>query len=178
MELAILDFIAANLHNPFLDWLMPLITHLGDKGIIWILLGLALLLLPKERGRGVQVLLALLFSVIVCNMILKEAVGRIRPFDVQTGIELLIAAPHDFSFPSGHTSASFAAATVLMLTRWRWRYGALILAILIAVSRLYLYVHYPTDVLGGLVLGVLLGALSVFLYGRFDTWRQGKKETP
>lgn len=163
-ELGVLDWIAAHCRTAWLDVIMPAITHLGDSGMIWILLGLAILLLDKKNRRtGFQVLLALLLSLIFCNLILKNAVDRIRPFEINTMVQLLIPPPEDASFPSGHTSASFAAATVLMLTRWKGRWPALILAVLIALSRLYLYVHFPTDVLFGAIVGSLCGLLSVFL---------------
>ena len=100
-------------------------------------------------------------DVVLCNGILKNLVGRIRPFDVNTSIQLLVARPHDYSFPSGHTAASFAAAVILFLQLPK-KYGipALILAVLISFSRLYLGVHYPTDVLAGAVSGTLI-ALAV-----------------
>lgn len=111
---------------------------------------------------------------ILCNLILKNLVGRIRPFDWNAAVQLLVARPDDPSFPSGHTSASFAAVAVLMLNRWKGRYPALVLAVLIAFSRLYLYVHFPTDVLGGLVLGTFCGVLAVFLWRKWLTYQKRK----
>lgn len=167
-ELGILDWIAQHCHSLWMDTVMPWISHLGDSGAIWIILALVLLVLgKKEKATGAQVLLALLFSLLFCNLILKNAVGRIRPCDLNAAVELLIPRPADASFPSGHTSASFAAATVLLLTKWKGRWAALVLAGLIAFSRLYLYVHFPTDVLGGLVLGVICGLLSVTVWRKW-----------
>ncbi|MDF2839046.1 MAG: bcrC [Evtepia sp.] len=163
-EFAIMNWIAEHLHSALLDQVMPVLTGFGDKGAVWILLGLILLCLPRERSKGIQVILALGFSFLLSNLLLKNLVARVRPFDVVPGIELLIQAPHDFSFPSGHTSASFAATMVLMMNHWKGRYYALGLAILIAFSRLYLYVHYPTDVLAGAFVGVGAGYLSVKVY--------------
>ena len=102
-------------------------------------------------------------DVIICNLILKNAVARIRPFDVNPAVELLIAKPGDYSFPSGHTAASFAAVTALYLAKEKYWYLALILSIAIAFSRLYLYVHYPTDILGGLVVGIGSGILAYLI---------------
>lgn len=171
-ELGILDWIAAHCQSGWMDVLMPAVTRLGDAGVVWICLGLALLLLSrKSRSTGFQVLLALLLSLIVCNLLLKNAVGRIRPCDLNAAVELLIQRPGDPSFPSGHTSASFAAAVVLLLTKWRGRWVALALAVLIAFSRLYLYVHFPTDVLGGALIGTLCGVLAVAI------WRKGLART-
>ena len=163
-ELKILDWITAHLHTPWLDAVFPWITHLGALGLIWIVLAIVLLCIPRQRAYGVQVALALIFSVLLCNVILKNAVGRIRPFELAGITELLVKLPWDDSFPSGHSSAAFAAATVLCLNRHRLRWPVLILAVLIAFSRLYLYVHFPTDVLAGVLVGILCGVLAVVLW--------------
>lgn len=163
-DLSVLDWIAKHVQSDFMDQFMPLVSKMGDKGIAWILLALILLLIPKERPRGLQILLALGFSAVFCNLLLKNLVGRVRPFDLVSGIELLVSAPLDYSFPSGHTSAAFAAATVMMMNRWHFRYYLLGFAVLMAFSRLYLYVHYLTDILGGVVLGVVAGVLAVKCY--------------
>ena len=177
-ELGILDWIAAHCHNSFWDAVMPFITGLGDQGILWILLGVLILFFQKgERATGAQVLVSLLFSLILCNLMLKNAVDRIRPCDLNTAVELLVARPGDPSFPSGHTSASFAAATVLLMNRWKGRWITLVVAALIAFSRLYLYVHFPTDVLGGLILGVFCGWLAVILWRRWVSPRWPESPT-
>lgn len=166
-ELRVLDWIALHLHTGWLDFLFPRITQLGNAGLIWILVALFLLLCGRrERPYGIQVILALCFSVILCNLILKNMVDRVRPFMLNPMVELLIPAPSDPSFPSGHSSASFAAATVLLLNRHRGRYAALSLAVLIAFSRLYLYVHFPSDVLVGVMTGILSGFLAVLVWNK------------
>lgn len=163
MELQILD-VLQTIHNPVLDIIMCAITRLGDAGIIWILLCIVLLILPKTRKSGVVLMAALLVDPVVCNVILKPLVHRIRPFDVKTGIELLVKRPTDYSFPSGHTAASVASVMALYLAGEKkiW-VPALVLAVLIAFSRLYLYVHYPTDVLGGMIIGIAAGAIGYWL---------------
>ena len=163
MEFQILDALQT-IHNPVLDTVMCWITRLGDAGIIWILLCIVLLVLPKTRKSGVILMAALLVDLVICNGILKPLVHRIRPFDVRTGIELLVKRPTDFSFPSGHTAASFASVMALYLAGEKkiW-ISSLGLAVLIAFSRLYLYVHYPTDVLGGVIIGVMAGAIGYWL---------------
>ena len=140
---------------------MVFITRLGDAGIIWIVLSIVLLLIPKTRKSGVVMVAALVVDVILCNIVLKNLVARTRPYDVNTGVHLLVAKLHDYSFPSGHTAASFASVTALYLAGEKklWKF-ALVLACLIAISRLYLYVHYPTDVLGGILFGVISGYLG------------------
>ena len=156
-EFAILDWIQANMRNPIMDLLMPAITALGNSGLIWLLLAGILLLTPKHRRAGAAVLAGLALEIICCNMVLKPLVARVRPCDVNTAVQLLIARPDDFSFPSGHTGASFAAAAALFADRNRLWIPSLILALLIAFSRLYLYVHYPTDILAGAAIGMMAG---------------------
>ena len=156
-EFNLLDQIQQHLANDFLNALVPRISSLGDAGLIWIALSILLLLFPKTRKAGLASGIALLFMLITGNMILKPLVARLRPFTVNTAVELLIPPPTDFSFPSGHTYASFASASAIFRNNRKIGIPALILASLIAFSRLYLYVHYPTDVLFGSLFGILAG---------------------
>lgn len=173
-EIGILNFIRDTFACPFLDRVMPIITLFGDKGIFWIAAALLLIIIKKTRKTGIMMGTALLLGLIIGNLILKNAIARTRPYDVNTAMqaELLVKTLSDFSFPSGHTLASFEAVTVLMIRDKRFGIPALILAILIALSRLYLYVHYPTDVLAGALLGVFIGIFACFLvdkiYKRFE----------
>lgn len=159
-ELNILDWFQT-LHTPVLDKFMTSVTKLGNAGIFWIILTVLFLLIPKMRKTGVVMAAALIIDLLLCNVLLKNFVARTRPYDVNTGIQLLVAKLRDYSFPSGHTAASFASATALYFAGEKklWK-PALVLACLIAVSRLYLYVHYPTDVLGGVVIGIIAGYLG------------------
>lgn len=157
IEFQILDWIQS-IRTPFLDVVMQFFTTLGNAGIIWIVLTAGLLLYPKTRKYGVAVALALCVDALVCNGILKNLFCRIRPCDVRQTVALLISRPHDFSFPSGHTAASFAVVSALFFEGDRkWCKWLLPLAVVIAFSRLYLYVHYPTDVLGGVLVGIAAG---------------------
>ncbi len=177
IDFAILDFVDAYLTSPPGDKIMPVITGLGDNGIIWIVITVLLLIFRKTRRLGAAAAIALVLEALLCNVVIKPLVMRPRPFDLNSGIELLISAPDDFSFPSGHTGASFAAFGALFFGRKKlapagkaesfW-IPALILAILIAVSRLYLYVHYPTDVVAGAVLGTLCGYAAVCVESYID----------
>ena len=159
-EIKILDFIRERFACPFLDAVMPLITSLANGGIIWIIAALLLLIFKKSRKTGFSVALSLIIGLIIGNLILKNLVGRIRPYEFNEGVEILVARLSDYSFPSGHTLASFEAATVLLIRDKRLGVPALVLAVAIAFSRLYLYVHYPTDVLAGIILGVLIGIFA------------------
>ena len=180
-DLPILEWIAANLQCGFLDFIMPLITVLGDAGIFWIAASVILIFIPKYRKAGLSMGLALLFGVVVCNMILKPWVGRIRPYDYQLEhfgktIQLLVATPHDYSFPSGHTIASFEAAVALTIHHRKLGTIAMVLAILIAFSRMYLYVHYPTDVLASVILGTAFAFLAAFLVKKGYALYESKKK--
>ena len=156
-ELAVLDWLQAHLRCDFLDAVMPWISRICDHGEIWILLAAVLLLLRKHRWTGMSLSCALILDLICCNIVLKPLVGRIRPFLVNTAVELLTAPPADASFPSGHTAASFAAVFALRASGSPLWKPALVLAAGIAFSRLYLYVHWPTDVLGGILVGAAAG---------------------
>lgn len=159
-EFEFLDFLQT-MHTPLITKIMKAASKLGDAGFIWILLAAVLLMIPKTRKVGILVSVALLLDVLTCNVILKPLIARTRPYDVNTAVELLIRAPRDYSFPSGHTAASFAAAAALWFAdKKKLAIPALVLAVLIAFSRMYFYVHYPTDVLGGAILGMVCGWLS------------------
>ena len=149
-DMVILDLIQDNIKSGLMDSIMPLISHLGDSGLVWIILSIGLVIPKKTRKLGFVMIIALVLNGIICNIILKPMLARIRPFDVNTSIKLLINKPRDFSFPSGHTSASFTAASVLFFRRSKLFVPSLILATLIGFSRLYLYVHYPSDVVNNI----------------------------
>lgn len=160
-EFLVLDFIKEYIKNPVLDFLMPKITALGNDGLIWIIAAVILLLIPRFRKGGIALSTGLLMCLIIGNIILKPMIARIRPFDMVEGITLLIEAPHDFSFPSGHTLSSVVAASILTMADKRFGYLAIPLAVLIAFSRLYLYVHFLTDILGAVAIGAVI---SVIIY--------------
>lgn len=164
IEFRILDGIQS-IRTPLGDVVMPLISSLGNAGMIWVLLALVLFLVPRTRRSGAIVLAALCLDVLMCNVLLKHMFARIRPCDVNTAVQLLIARPHDFSFPSGHTAASFAAASALYFAGEKKLFkAAAVLAVWIAFSRMYLYVHYPTDILGGVIVGVLSGYIGMCVW--------------
>ena len=161
-EYAILDFIRNNLSSPFADGLMKGISFLGNAGWIWILTAICLMIFKRTRKAGVTIACALVFSLLISNLALKPLIARVRPYELKEGIALIISPPSDYSFPSGHTSASFAASVALILNEKRLGIAAMLLASLIAFSRLYLYVHFPSDILGGIIIGTLCGVLAFF----------------
>ena len=166
LDLGILQFLQLHLRNDLTDGLFLFITRLGDLGLFWILLGVILLIRPKYRPWGVCLLCGLAFSSLLGEGLLKHLVERTRPcvaFPIQN---MLLPVPHTFSFPSGHTMSSFTAATILWQRDRKTGAAALLLAGLIGFSRLFLYVHYPSDVLAGLILGVGCGLLSHWFFFR------------
>ena len=154
----ILLFIQEVIRNPILTPVFQFVTTLGNAGMIWILICILLLLRKSTRRIGWMGLLALLGSLLVNNILLKNIVERPRPYDIIEELQPLITRPKDFSFPSGHTGSSFAAAAVFYRNLPK-QFGIwmILLAALIGLSRLYLGVHYPTDVLAGMLLGIALG---------------------
>ena len=175
MEIKILDMIQ-NLHTTVGDHFFIGITKLGDAGIFWIILTLLFLIIPKMRKTGIIMAAALIMDLLICNVAVKNLAARTRPYEVNTSVQLLVAKLHDYSFPSGHTAASFASVTALYLAGEKklWK-PALVLACLIAASRLYLYVHYPTDVLGGMIFGILAGFAGYWIVKLLETKLSGRK---
>lgn len=155
-ELAILDGIQALRCGP-LDWLMSFVSGLSDHGEVWIVLAALLLLLRRQRKYGVSTACALTLDLVACNIVLKPLIGRVRPFVFRPGLPLLVPPPGDASFPSGHTAAAFAVVFALKTAKSSLWLPALVLASATAFSRLYLYVHWPTDILGGILLGAAVG---------------------
>ncbi|MBR5565144.1 MAG: phosphatase PAP2 family protein [Roseburia sp.] len=157
----ILLWIQEYIRNDFLTPIFKFITSLGDEGYVWIAIAIVLLFVKNYRKVGLMVGASLLGSLVFNNMIIKNIVARPRPYRMIETLTILIPEPGEYSFPSGHTSSSFAAGVVLYLMLPK-KYGipAMVLAFLIGISRLYVGVHYPTDVLGGMVMGTLI-AVSV-----------------
>lgn len=158
-DLDILNYIQNNFRTAIGDYFWQFMTMLGDGGIFFLILSISLIVYSKTREMGVRILFALVLCFIFGNVILKNAFARVRPFYVVESFNLLISAPDGYSFPSGHTEASFAVATVFFLTNRRYIL-LYVLAACIGFSRLYLFVHYPSDVFFGMILGIVFGYLS------------------
>lgn len=157
LDAEILLWIQDYLRSDILTPVMKFITHLGDGGRIWIFLAFLCLFFLKTRKAGVFVLFSLLSSLVINNMFLKHFVGRIRPYEAVEGLHRMIGPQGDFSFPSGHAGSSFAAAVVILLMcPNKMGIPAMALAALIGFSRLYVGVHYPSDVIAGAVTGTLI----------------------
>ena len=178
VDFSILNWIQENLKCAFLDKLLPAVTFLGEKGWFFIVIAVLLLAIPKTRKWGAKLASSLLLGLIFGNMLLKNVVARIRPYDVAENITLLVDKLSDYSFPSGHTMAAFEFFTVacLLPVKKGYKVFAGILAFTIAFSRLYLYVHYPTDVLGGMFFGTLFGIMGVRIVDMIAEERAAQKK--
>lgn len=160
----ILLFIKNNMHSEIMDKFMVIITSLGNGGVIWIVTAVILMINKKHRRVGFMALGALLLCTMLGEGIIKHLVQRIRPSADIPAINLLIAKPLSYSFPSGHTASSFSVAGVLEKYFKNYAIELFTLASLIAFSRLYLYVHYPSDVLAGIVLGLICSRIIIYLF--------------
>ncbi|MBO5489090.1 MAG: phosphatase PAP2 family protein [Eubacterium sp.] len=160
LDAAVMNFVSS-IHNDTLTVIMKVLTDIvGSVGWIWVIIALTLICFKKTRPVGLTMALAMLLGLIIGNGVLKNLIARPRPCWRNEDILLLAKVPTDYSFPSGHTMVSFEAATSIFLANKKWGIPALILASAIGFSRIYLGVHYVTDVLAGVVIGVLLAVLA------------------
>lgn len=166
---AVLLFIQENFRVPWLTPVVEFISSLGNAGLFWIVMSLILLCFKRTRRAGLAGLLSLLLCFIVTNLCLKNVVARMRPYHRFEDILPLIGHPGDFSFPSGHSASAFAAAGAFRKYLPK-KAGILyiVLAACIALSRLYLGVHYPTDVLAGVLVGLLSSELIGWILKNFQ----------
>ena len=174
-DFAVLKFMDG-FNTPFLDFVLKLVSYMGNMGIVWILLGILMLSLRKTRKQGAFCVMAFLLAVLVGNVILKNAVDRVRPYDLFDWIQVRIVKPKDGSFPSGHCMSTFAFATALVFVYKKWGIAALVFGVFMAFSRLYFQVHFLTDVLAGVAVGILCGIAAYFIAKRIH-WFDDMKWT-
>lgn len=161
IDISILRFIREYFSSPLMDSIMIFITNLGDRGFIWIIIGIILLISKKYRKIGLAMLIALAVTSLIGEVFIKNIIQRPRAFTTFPDIEIIIKEPLSYSFPSGHTASSFAAAMVLGYYIKNWKYLFYFFAALVAFSRLYLFVHYPSDIIGGISLGVVCSLMTI-----------------
>ncbi|MBQ6717426.1 MAG: phosphatase PAP2 family protein [Clostridia bacterium] len=174
-EIGILDFIRDTFSCKFLDYFFVGITRLSDKGIFWIILAIVLLCFKKTRKTGICLGAVLLIGEILGNQILKKIFERPRPYTVNPSVELVIEKLSSFSFPSGHSRCAVECAIAIYANNKKWGIAAIVLAVLTCLSRMYLYVHYPTDVLAGAALGIIDGLLAIFIIKKVGEYFANRK---
>lgn len=169
LDVNILYYVQDNLRSEILNGLVRVFTSLGNYGLIWILFTFVLLIYSDTRKVGIMCAVALILDLIVCNGILKNVIARTRPYDAFENIRCIVPPQLDYSFPSGHTASSFAAVVPAIANKNTRKIGvvALIIAILMAVSRIYVCVHYPSDVVGGFIVGLLCGVVSCKIFQKY-----------
>lgn len=155
-----------SIYGPVLDPIMVGITYSATSGLVWFVLGFLMTCSRRWRRCGVSVIVSVIAAYVVVDLILKPLVCRDRPFDV-SDFDLLVPAPDSWSFPSGHTASAFAGATALLIHSRRWGAVAMAYAILVGVSRLYLCVHWPTDVVVGAIVGIAVAFVVTWFMSRW-----------
>ena len=176
-ELKILNAIQHFFRCPIMDRIICFFNLFGEYGAFWIALALLLLCFKKTRRIGASVALALMIGFAFGNGLLKHLIARPRPFTLNPAVSLAVSKLTDSSFPSGHALACFESAAAVFCFHKKWGAAALLLAAIVGFGRIYLYVHFPSDVLAGALLGIGVGVLSVFLVNRiFDRITQRKNK--
>lgn len=172
-DFEILYFIQENIVNPVLSYIMIFASTIGEYGFVWVFTAIALVFFKKTRACGALMLCALIFCLVSGELVAKNLVCRMRPCYQDMTINMLVNRPDSYSFPSGHTASSFTSASTIFYFNKKAGALALALASLIAFSRMYLFVHFPTDVLAGALLGILGAIIVVLVYRKyFDTRRK------
>lgn len=157
IDFSVLAFIREHFSCTAMDVLMKLFTYAGNGGMVWIALTVGLLISKKHRRLGVTMAIGLLVCLTAGNLLLKPLIARERPFIADPSIALVISPPSGYSFPSGHSFSSFVSASILSKYSRKAAAFAIPAAVLIAFSRLYFCVHFPSDVICGAALGIIAG---------------------
>lgn len=175
IDMWILMFIQNHFTSPLVDGFMVTVTSIGNAGCIWIAIGLILLLSRKYKKYGIMLFVTLAICALIVNLGIKPMVARPRPYTFNDSIRLLIDEPLDYSFPSGHTAAAFASSVIIYYMNKKLGIISYILAATIAFSRLYLFVHFPSDVLAGLIIGVVIAKCVIKGEQAFFSKDKGKQ---
>lgn len=153
-----------------LDDIMILITKSGNGGLIWIIVALYLYIFKKMHAQAIVLLCVITVCAVIANFVIKGLFTKDRPCDLDETVDLLIRRPMGSSLPSGHSASSFASVVVIFYMNPWWGTAALLWASLIAFSRIYLYVHFPSDVLFGIVSGTIIGLVATPIAIHFIGW--------
>lgn len=151
------------MHNDVLDVIMKALTFIAENGILFIIIAAIMLFNSKTRKCGFYILVSLGLGFLIGNCLIKNWVARPRPCWIDTSIPLLVPNLADYSFPSGHTMAAFEFAVTIFLFNKKWGIPAIIIACLVGLSRMYLFVHFPTDVIAGAIFGTLFAVCTFYI---------------
>lgn len=160
MDFKILEFIRLHFKCKFMDFIMKNISTFFNYSIVWMVLGVVLISLKSTRAVGYEIFVALTLELLICNIFVKRISKRARPFTKNDEVNLLINPPKDYSFPSGHTLCAFMCATIIAAHIFLVGVILFAVAVLVAFSRMYLYVHYPSDVFVGALMGIFIALIS------------------
>lgn len=165
IDFSILYWIQDNLRNSFMDFVMPLFSNLQDGGLIWISIAVVMLFFKRTRYCGIAVLLAMGIDTLITEYGIKNIVCRVRPCNLVDDVNMLVEKPNSYSFPSNHSASAFAGAVAVMLTikKKAWTIPAFVFSGIISFSRMYVFVHFPSDVFAGILLGSAVAVLVCFL---------------
>ena len=162
-DFSVLYFVQQNLRCGFLDSVTAFLSVVFNAGIAWFAICGIMAIFKKHRYAAVLMLIAMVLVFLVGELTMKNVFCRVRPCNIDPSVSLAVKAPTSFSFPSGHTGSSFAAATALFLCNKKLGIPALVLAFIIGLSRIYLFVHYPTDVLVGAIMGIISAVVVYYI---------------
>lgn len=165
IDFSILYWIQDNLRNSFMDFFMPLFSNLQDGGLIWISIAVVMLFFKRTRYCGIAVLFAMGIDTLITEYGIKNIVCRVRPCNLVDDVNMLVEKPTSYSFPSNHSASAFAGAVAVMLTikKKAWTIPAFVFSGIISFSRMYVFVHFPSDVFAGILLGSAVAVLVCFL---------------
>ena len=165
IDFSILYWIQDNLRNSFMDFVMPLFSNLQDGGLIWISIAVVMLFFKRTRYCGIAVLFAMGIDTLITEYGIKNIVCRVRPCNLVDDVNMLVKKPTSYSFPSNHSASAFAGAVAVMLTikKKAWTIPAFVFSGIISFSRMYVFVHFPSDVFAGILLGSAVAVLVCFL---------------
>ncbi len=178
IDSTILLWIQENLRCSFLSAILVPYTLSGNIALVWIIFSALLLIFPKTRKAGILTAIALLSSWVLTEFCIKLIVNRPRPYSMISDLQILVKPPYGSSFPSGHTSIAFACAfTIFFYTNKRLGAIALVLAVIMGFSRLYVGVHYPTDVLAGTIIGLIVAVIIKLVSDKISKTQKENKNT-
>ncbi len=175
IDFYILDFLQTMARSPFWDKFLAFFTSLGDP-FMFVCYAALLLAISKTRRDGLMVSGGMLTGLLVGELLIKNLVRRARPCWLHPEVELLVKNPKDYSFPSGHTMTMTILCIILIYNHPKLAYGLIPAWLLLVYSRMYLYLHFPSDILAGIALGVVIGILTIKITPKIEKTIEKRKK--